>query len=106
MPLKAPTDDEGAAAFADLTSGHYTVTITTGDLDPPYTMAAADRTQVITVTEASIYTATFALQMPDDTDSDGDGIPDHIEGIGDIDDDGIPDYLDPDQYLFLPLVRR
>jgi hypothetical protein len=105
-PIKAPTDDEGGAAFTDLVSGQYTVTITTNDLDPHYTVAAGDRAQVISVTEASIYTATIALWMPDETDSDGDGIPDHIEGIGDIDDDGFPDYLDPDQYLFLPLVRR
>ncbi|MCL4858112.1 MAG: MSCRAMM family adhesin SdrC [Caldilineaceae bacterium] len=106
VPLKVATDDEGAATFHDLVSGQYTVTITTRDLDPHYTVAAADRTQVITVTEASGYTATIALWRPDETDSDGDGIPDYIEGIGDIDDDGHPDYLDPDQYLFLPLVRR
>ncbi len=32
----------------------------------------------------------------DDPDSDGDHIPDVIEGRGDDDGDGIPDYLDPD----------
>jgi len=29
-------------------------------------------------------------------DSDGDGIPDFVEGNGDVDGDGIPNYLDPD----------
>lgn len=32
----------------------------------------------------------------DDTDTDGDGITDEIEGTGDTDSDGIPDYLDDD----------
>lgn len=31
-----------------------------------------------------------------DLDSDDDGIPDAVEGIGDTDGDGIPDYMDPD----------
>jgi len=31
-----------------------------------------------------------------DTDSDGDGIPDSLEGTGDIDGDGVPNYLDTD----------
>lgn len=29
-------------------------------------------------------------------DSDGDGIPDDVEGTGDLDNDGIPNYLDLD----------
>ncbi len=32
----------------------------------------------------------------DDTDSDGDGIPDQVEGDGDADGDGVPNYLDDD----------
>ena len=31
-----------------------------------------------------------------DTDSDGDAIPDAVEGTGDTDGDGVPDYLDVD----------
>ncbi|AQU83975.1 hypothetical protein BV504_15980 [Halomonas sp. 'Soap Lake  len=31
-----------------------------------------------------------------DTDSNGDGIPDHIKGIGDADGDGVPNFLDTD----------
>ena len=34
--------------------------------------------------------------LPDDKDSDGDGIPDSVEGDGDTDGDGTPDYLDTD----------
>ncbi|MGC9084553.1 MAG: thrombospondin type 3 repeat-containing protein, partial [Anaerolineae bacterium] len=31
-----------------------------------------------------------------DADSDGDGIPDAVEGTGDVDNDGLPNYLDRD----------
>ena len=33
---------------------------------------------------------------PDATDTDGDGIPDDVEGTGDFDGDGIPNYMDED----------
>jgi len=47
-----------------------------------------------------------------DTDSDGDAIPDRVEGTSDSDGDGIPDYLDPrpglqpGKILFLPIIFR
>jgi hypothetical protein len=105
-PRQAVTDERGWTDFPGLTNGIYTVTITTTELQPQYSVRAADRAQPILIQAPGIYTKTFPLFLPDETDSDGDGIPDYLEGVYDIDGDGIPRYLDADQYLFLPLVRQ
>lgn len=44
---------------------------------------------------AAIIAQATARLSPDDLDQDGDGIPDNVEGTGDIDGNGIPNYLDP-----------
>ncbi len=55
-------------------------------------------TQVVTVTASNGWgaaTDTYIITIMD-ADSDGDGIPDSVEGVADTDGDGRPDFRDPD----------
>ena len=63
--------------------------------------ATATATETVTATPTPPVTptpptATVTLTPPPALDSDGDGIPDSVEGSGDPDGDGIPNYLDLD----------
>ncbi len=79
-------DDTATFTFDSQTvvEGVYEVTVTvTDDGEPAQSGIASVRIRVLT-----------SLPQLDDTDSDGDGISDMVEGHADTDQDGIPDYLD------------
>jgi ribosomal 50S subunit-recycling heat shock protein len=69
-----------------LTDGYYAVRLTVTD-DSPATLSTTSELLLEVTTTAPALTA---------ADSDGDGIPDNVEGAGDSDGDGIPNYLDAD----------
>ena len=100
------TDAAGAGGFDSLANGQYTLTVSTDDLTRAYSVDSAFRAQPLDIAIGQLYTATFPLILPDETDSDRDSLYDYIEGPDDFDRDGIPNYLDPDNYLFMPLVKR
>ena len=52
-------------------------------------------TASVTVKDSVIYISSTDISN-EENDSDGDGIPDDVEGTGDMDNDGIPNYLDLD----------
>jgi len=79
-------EDSFTFATSELAQGIYQVTLTVTDDGVP--MGSTSATIYLEVT-AQLATLT-------DNDSDGDLIPDHIEGFSDTDLDGIPDYLDGD----------
>ncbi|MFT4924767.1 MAG: hypothetical protein ACI8WB_000851 [Phenylobacterium sp.] len=68
-----------------LTPGVYHVSTTVIDLDD--TAFGSLATVTFTVEAA-------ATVLVDTTDTDNDGIPDNVDGLGDTDNDGIPNYLD------------
>ena len=87
----------------------YTWSRTVGELPPGLSLAGGQVTGTPTAagfysfglclsdaqTPAASETHAFSL-LVNDLDSDGDGIPDGVEGTDDPDGDGIPNYLDPD----------
>ena len=81
-----PTSGSTSAAFvfdpSGLADGIY-----------PLNVAVSDGTDI---TNGQLLLQVFATNPALGTgDTDGDGIPDNVEGVGDSDQDGIPDYLDP-----------
>jgi hypothetical protein len=104
--VQALTDEQGYVNFPALPDGQYTVTAATGDLEPEYSIESAHLTQSIVISTPAIYTRTFALYLPDESDLDQDGIPDYLEGVEDDDGDLVPNYLDADLYFYLPLIRQ
>jgi hypothetical protein len=57
----------------------------------------SDTGQVVSrVSFSSSLTDAIVISPPSPVDSDGDGIPDHEEGGGDVDGDGVPNFLDLD----------
>jgi hypothetical protein len=75
---EATTAANGLVDFLGLDSDQYTVTVSTDELPPLYSVKAAERTQAFSITQPAIYTKTFALFRA----------------------------TDPDQFVFLPLVTR
>lgn len=67
-----------------LLPGIYKVTVIVAD----------DATEPLSTTQTVYIEVTLALAVLGDEDTDGDLIPDNIEGFKDSDSDGIPDYLD------------
>lgn len=78
----APTDGLFSFDAAELTPGIYTVAIRVSDGE----LTATD-TLMLRVTEV-------LPELSETHDSDGDGIPDVVDGYGDSDGDGVADYLD------------
>jgi len=68
----------------DLTLGIYHLAVTVTSIDDT-TLSSSETISIVVQNEPVNLGA---------SDSDNDGIPDNIEGLGDSDSDGIPDYLD------------
>jgi hypothetical protein len=97
------TNQQGIAAFDDLPPGEYNLLV---ELIGDYSLRSDVKLGPLDMTTPNIYTHTLPLNRPPETDSDGDGIPDYIEGPGDNDFDGIANHLDSTQMLYLALVVR
>ena len=73
---------------------------TTGFAGGPHTVVCrvTDDTELVRTDTAGVCSDERTWQLVADalTDSDGDGILDSVEGLGDVDSDGIPNYLDLD----------
>ncbi len=83
--------------FGSSSTGTSTITTTAAAYDPSATVSGTYYLRLRTCDTAGNCSAwqtafTFVYQP----DSDGDGIPDSVEGTGDPDGDGIPNYLDTD----------
>lgn len=112
------TVDAGLVLTETLFISTTNVATWTGELAPPVVVADVNgvnaAVSVVANTAATVNISHATL------DQDGDGIPDNLEGSGDIDADGIPNFLDPDsptgldevdqpemtEKLFLPSLKR
>jgi hypothetical protein len=100
------TTETGFVSFTELANGHYTLTASTENLTPTYLIASTEQEQPLVIGEPAIYTLTIPLTRADDADTDGDSIPDHIEGVEDINHNGKYDFEDPENVVLLPIARR
>lgn len=100
------TDDQGQATFVALPVGRYTMTVSTAGLAQQFFVTEQDKVQSLLIGAPYIFSITVPLTMTDETDSDGDGVPDYIEGPDDDDDNGFANYEDPRLYLRLPFIMR
>jgi hypothetical protein len=97
----ATTNSLGEYIFFALASGSYYVHVNDGTLPANYWTTTFNDPLLVTVALGADFTgANFGYVEGPDTD--GDKIPDHIEGTGDRDGDGIPDNedYDPAGYLY------
>lgn len=86
-------------------------------------VAEVDASAVEAVIDVTAQTSALVRISVGGDDQDEDGIPDNLEGTGDLDDDGTPDFLDPDtptglnpgeqpntpeqtEFLYLPSLRQ
>jgi hypothetical protein len=80
------SETQSLSFSAETLLGVYSLTATVTDSgNPPYDVS--DTVSVNVIATAPV--------LADDDDTDGDGISDSEEGIGDSDGDNVPDYLDP-----------
>jgi hypothetical protein len=101
------TDAQGFAIFPDLRPGLHTISMTTNGLRNGFTLRSGDTSaRILNVGAAGVYSTAFTLVTPPGTDSDNDFMPDRLEGAGDTNGNGIPNYLDPNDLIFMPMVRR
>jgi uncharacterized repeat protein (TIGR01451 family) len=94
------TVDAGVDVTQTLTVSTTNVATWTATLAGPIVEVEATAVDAV-LSVAANASATATISSADD-DQDEDGIPDNIEGTGDVDADGIPDYLDPQAPTSLP----
>ena len=95
------TASDGSYEFSSVMPGTYTVDIDGSTVSANYISSTNNDPLSVTVASGDSYTtADFGYKQGPDTD--GDGVPDHIEGGGDRDGDGVPDYedYDPTGYIY------
>ncbi len=94
------TIDAGVDVTQTLTLSTTNVATWTATLAEPIVEVEASAVDVVLPVVANA-SATATISSADD-DQDEDGIPDNIEGTGDVDANGIPDFLDPQAPTNLP----